>query len=350
MQIATRDEALIVDPLANGADLAPVEELIADPSIETIVHSGEQDLDIFFRRTGRVPRRIFDTQIAAALLGLGEQIGYAPLLERLLGVRVDKLETLTDWSKRPLTKEQTAYALDDVRHLHALRDALASRLGDKGRLSWLEEEVAFYEQVGTYRLDYREGWRRIPRARSLEPRVLAILRELVAWREELAQLRDVPRGRIVHDDILVEISRRAPRRPTDLSVFRGLHPSLIERDGQAIVAAVARGAALRESEWPSPAAGRSEDPEGAIVLDLLEVLLRARALEIEIAPSYLGTRRDLLDLLEFVRGRDPAKGKPRLLDGWRGVRVGADLVCLAEGRSSIAIDRGGGGVRVTERT
>jgi ribonuclease D len=341
IQVATRTESRIVDPLSRDADVTPIVELVADPSVETILHSGGQDMEILHRLSRRLPKNVFDTQIAAALLGMGEQIGYAALVERLCGVKLDKLETLTDWSRRPLTQAQVTYALDDVRHLFAVRDALKSELDARGRSSWAVEENAFYEAIDTYESDPREAWMRITRTRGLAGRGLAILREVAAWREETAQEDDEPRGRLATDDILVEIARRTPRSARDLGAIRGLHPNVIGRYGDAIVAAVERGAAVPEREWPAPASGRMDDPHAAVLLDFLEVVLRWRAARAEIAPSYVGSRRDLAELLEFERRAGPSVPvvePPSLLCGWRRELAGDEILAALRGEAQLFVD------------
>lgn len=338
MQLATRNEARIVDPLARDADLAPLHDLIADPAVEVVLHSGGQDLEILFRLARRLPRSVFDTQIAAALLNMGDQVGYGALVNGVLGVKLEKLETRTDWTRRPLTPAQTAYALDDVRYLLPLRDELRLRLQAKGRLSWLVEESAFYERIETYEPDTREAWRRVSRVRSLERRGLAILRELAAWREDTARKADEPRGRLASDEVLVEIARRAPVHARELSAIRGLHPGVIDRFGASMVAAVAAGAATPPEEWPESSPGPGGDPEGSALLDLLEIVLRLRAMEAQIAPSYLGARRDLVDLVEFERGQSAAGEKPSLLRGWRHELAGAALLSTLAGGTALRID------------
>src|SRR5262245_32928999 len=240
VQVSLPETPLLIDPLALPA-LDPLWDLVADASVEKIVHAGAQDMEIVFARSGLLPRNVFDTQVAAALLGMGDQIGYANLIGRVLGKRVKKGETITDWSIRPLSKAQVDYALDDVRYLHELRARLWERLAERGRESWLREEVEHYEVRDTYERDPQTLWMRISRMRSLDRRGLAVLRELAIWREEEAQRRDEPRGRIVADETLVEIARRAPKKPEDLKPLRTLHPRELARSGGGLVAAVRKG-------------------------------------------------------------------------------------------------------------
>ena len=352
VQVSTPDEALLIDPLAFD-ELDALWDVVADPKIEKIVHAGAQDMEIVFARSGLLPRNVFDTQIAAALLGLGDQIGYANLISRMLHRRLKKGETVTDWSIRPLSTAQIEYALDDVRYLHELRDRLWAKLSSMGRETWLREEVEHYEQRGTYERDPQTLWSRISRMRSLDARGLSVLRELAIWREEEAARRDEPRGRIVADETLVEIARRSPKRPEDLKPLRTLHPRELARSGPGLVAAVQRGLSAPEDTWPRLDPIHPEDERFSISVDLLEVVLRARALENEIAPSYLGTRADIARLIEATvgggkgrRGNKASDDEPLLLSGWRRGLVGDELVAFLEGRASLKIDEATGFVHV----
>lgn len=354
VQVSTPDESLLIDPLAFD-ELDSLWDVVADPSIEKIVHAGAQDMEIVWARSGQLPRNVFDTQIAAALLGLGDQIGYANLISRMLHRRLKKGETVTDWAIRPLSTGQVEYALDDVRYLHELRDKLWTKLSSMGRETWLREEVEHYEVRGTYERDPQTLWARISRMRSLDPKGLSILRELAIWREEEAARRDEPRGRIVADETLVEIARRAPRKPEDMKPLRTLHPRELARSGAALVAAVATGLKAPEDTWPRLDPIKPEDERFSISVDLLEVVLRARALENEIAPSYLGTRADIAQLIEVTVGsgsrRKSAKEtEPLLLTGWRRQLVGDELVAFLEGRASLKIDEATGFVHVLAAT
>ena len=352
VQVSTPDESLLIDPLAFD-ELDSLWDVVEDPKIEKIVHAGSQDMEIVFARSGKLPHNIFDTQIAAALLGLGDQIGYANLISRMLHRRLKKGETVTDWSIRPLSNAQVEYALDDVRYLHEIREKLWAKLKSMGRETWLREETEHYEERRTYERDPQTLWARISRMRSLDPRGLSILRELAIWREEEAQRRDEPRGRIVADETLVEIARRAPRKPEDLKPLRTLHPRELARSGPGLVAAVQRGAGAPESTWPRLDPIKPEDERFSISVDLLEVVLRARALENEIAPSYLGTRADIAQLIDHtVSGnrRRQDGPEPLLLTGWRRELVGDELVAFLEGRASLKIDEATGFVHVLAAT
>ncbi len=338
VQVSLPDTPLLIDPLALP-ELGPLWDLVADPAVEKIVHAGAQDMEIVFARSGLLPKNVFDTQVAAALLGMGDQIGYANLISRLLGKRVKKGETVTDWAIRPLSRAQVDYALDDVRYLHEVRARLWERLAERGREGWLREEVEHYEVRDTYERDPQTLWSRISRMRSLDRRGLAVLRELAIWREDEAQRRDEPRGRIVADETLVEIARRSPKKPEDMKPLRTLHPRELARSGEGLVEAVRLGLLCPDDDCPRLEPVRAEDDRFSITVDLLEVVLRARALEHEIAPSYLGTRADLAALIDGVRGTRPGRDTaPLLLAGWRKDLVGDELVAFLEGRATLRID------------
>jgi ribonuclease D len=347
---AEREEQLaIVDPL-KVRDLKPLFDLVADPEIETIVHSGSQDMEIVYQQGNVVPRNIFDTQIAAALVGFGEQPGYATLVDRIMGVKLGKLETITDWSRRPLTSGQEAYALDDVRYLLELRLQLGRKLETLGRVDWAREEMLHYEEEGTYERDLQRLYLRLPRTRALSRRGLAVLRDLAVWREKEAMARNEPRGRVVSDDVLLELARRVPRHIPDLTILRGLHPMEIKRSGNAIIETVAQAMRLPESEWPMPQFQRTDDPEVSLSVDLLEVWLRSRAAEMEIGPSYLGTRHDMAMLYAWAQGEPAGEEIIHLLTGWRREIVGDDLVDIAQGKASLHLEPASRRVVLTRRS
>ncbi len=342
VQVAVPALCTAIDPLA-GVDLDPLIELIFDPSIEKIVHAGWQDFEIFYARTGRVPESVFDTQIAAALAGVGEQVGYANLLDRALGISLGKVETYTDWSRRPLSPSQIEYALDDVRYLLPLWAKLTRMLEDLGRIEWLRDESRRYRDPAAYERDPRSQCLRLRGARHLPPVSLAVLQELAVWREEAAAERDVPRGRIVADEILVEIAKRCPRSISDLRPIRNFHPKVLERGGQKLLAAVARGLALPPERWPTLSKSRTDEPERALLADFLEAVVRLRAHDARIAPGYLATRAQINELVDAgLEGRspeDPETGSaPAVLSGWRRGLVGEDLLRALAGETDLGID------------
>jgi ribonuclease D len=338
VQLATPSEQVLVDPLALG-DLSPLWDRIADPKQLTLFHAGGQDMEIMFDRSGgRTPRHVFDTQIAAAMLGMGEQPGYADLVRRVLDVKLKKGERTTDWGKRPLSPAQVEYAIDDVRHLHALHANLWKRLQTQERADWLGEELEFYEHVSTYRRDPRSLWLRVSRHRSLDRRGLAILRELAIWREEAASRRDIPRNRVAADDVLIDLTRRKPQKPEDLAALRRLHPKEIERSAEALLTAVRRGVQCPDTELPRLPELRDDDSELNLIADLMAVFVKFKAREAKIAASYLGTKKDIVDLAYAASEGEIAATEIRLLQGWRRRLVGDELLLLLAGKLTLAAD------------
>jgi len=336
VQVATADVVALIDPLALP-ELGPLWELVADPAVQGVVHAGVQDFQIVFDATAKPPRNVFDTQIAASFAGHGDSISYAGLLARELGVRLAKKETMTDWSRRPLTPAQVEYALDDVRHLLPLRDRLAGKLRETGRLDWIAEEHGPYEQPATFARDPRRAWERLSKRKSLDRKALAVLREIAAWREETASARDVPRSRIVGDELLVEIAKRAPRNREALAALRSLHERVVQQHGDEILARVKRGLDVPPAERPEPPPLRSEDPARARLVDLMDLFVQVRARETGVGRNVLATRLDLDRALAVHWGEGDGE-PPAILRGWRGRLVGDDLRRLLDGEIVLGVD------------
>jgi ribonuclease D len=337
VQVSTPDLAAAVDPFEVG-DLAPLWELVVDPDVEVVVHAGAQDFQIAYDACGEPPRRVFDTQIAAAFAGFGDSISYAGLISREMGVRLSKRETMTDWSRRPLTDAQLAYALDDVHHLIPIRDRLRRKLAKQGRLAWIEEEQRGWESGDSLRRDPGRAWERLSRRRSLDRKALAVLREVAAWREETASQRDVPRNRVLGDDLIVEISRRAPKKLEQLRSIRNLPDRLVDRYGEDLLARVRDGLAVPRSEWPEPPIARSEDPVRARLVDLLDLLVQIRSRETGVARNILANRTDLDRVIGLHWGEDGDRPPPPILTGWRRELVGHDLGRLLDGEIVLGVD------------
>jgi ribonuclease D len=245
---------------------------------------------------------------------------------------------MTDWSGRPLTPSQLAYALDDVRHLLPLRHRLRERLRELGRLAWIQEEQGVWERAETFRRDPSRAWERLARRRSLDGRTLAVLRELAAWREEAASERDVPRNRVLGDDLLVEISRRAPKSADQLRAIRNLPPRATERHGEEILNRVRRGLEVPREQRPRPVLARSEDPARGRLVDLLDQLVLIRSRETGVARNILANRSDLDRVVAIHQGEDPGAELPAILQGWREELVGRDLRRLLDGEILLGVD------------
>jgi ribonuclease D len=329
VQIAGPQEAAAIDSLAPGIDLAPLHELMADTRVTKVFHAARQDVEIFFHLTAKIPAPLVDTQVAAMVCGFGDSVSYENLAAKLAGARIDKSSRFTDWAQRPLTDRQLQYALSDVTHLRPAYEHLARRLAKTGRGEWVAEEMAVLTSPSTYRLEPSESWRRI-KFRNDKPRALAILREIAAWREEEAQKRDLPRGRILKDETLCEIAAHAPRNVDDLARCRGLSRSIAEnKQGHAILAAVKRGLDIPAGELP-PVPPRRDLPAGlGPVIELLRVLLKMRCEDHEVAQKLVASADDL-ELIAADDGADvPA------LSGWRRDIFGADALALKHGQLAL---------------
>jgi ribonuclease D len=347
IQIAAEDCLAVVDFPAIGS-LDGLDELLADARLEKIVHAGRQDLELFYAHAGRMTVPVFDTQVAAAMVGYGTQIGYAQLVQRITGKKLDKSHTLTNWSQRPLTEEQIAYALEDVQFLLPIHDHLQQRLHALGRLDWVKEEFSRL-QLGPQdsARDPRMRYRRIRGWENLKPKAAAVLRELTAWREEEARRRNVPRGRVVRDELLLELARRTPDSLGVLRATRGLHPSEVERNGEAILTVIGRALALPTSEWPEVPRTRKSDPEADGLVDLLQAVLKARALEEKVAPTLLATASDLQALVDAKHHRE--KLDLPILSGWRRALAGDDLLRVLDGAVTVHVDPRTGKVRLAPK-
>jgi ribonuclease D len=333
VQVAGPEEAVAIDALAPELDLAPLLALMADPAVTKVFHAARQDIEIFYHMSGKVPSPLVDTQVAAMVCGFGDSVSYETLAGRLAGASIDKSSRFTDWAHRPLTERQLKYALEDVTHLRAVYEKLAQRLARTGRTDWVREEMTTLTDPHAYRLEPREAWRRL-KVRSEKPRFLAVLRELAAWREEEAQKRDLPRGRVIKDESLVEIAAHAPASVEDLARTRGLGRSVADgRQGAAILAAIARALALPDSEWPHPR-GRSELPANiGPVVELLRVLLKAKCEQHGVAQKLVANAADL----ELIAAGADGDAAVPALNGWRRELFGADALALKNGTLALAV-------------
>jgi ribonuclease D len=347
VQVAAGDVTAIIDYQAvQGLDR--LFDLLGDTRIQKVVHAGRQDLEIFSILSGSVPAPVFDTQVAAAMVGYGPQVGYAQLVRQVVGVTLEKSETFTNWAQRPLTEQQIDYALEDVRHLFALHDHLHGKLKALGRLEWVEEEFdRLLTLAGEESRDPRLRYQRIKGWEGLHPRARGILREIVAWREHEAKRRDRPRGRILRDEILVEIARRTPTTMLALGALRGIQPSQVEKYGEALIAAVKQGLSVQDHELPRVEKRKRIDPETAGLADLLGTALKVRAVEASIAPQLLATSADL-EAFALHRGKGPAEQLP-LMQGWRRQLAGEHLLKVLHGQLTVGYDPATGQVRLFER-
>ncbi len=333
MQMASPDEALVVDALAPDIDLAPFFALMADERVLKVFHAGRQDIEIVWHRAGLIPHPVFDTQIAAMVLGHGDSISYEQLVQRITGDYLDKSHRFTDWSRRPLSKAQIAYAISDVTHLRDIYLALSADLAKRGRIEWVNEEMEILTSPDTYRAEPERAWQRV-RTRARKPKELAVLMEVAAWREREAQSRDVPRGRVLKDDALGDIAVQAPTSMEKLAALRSL-PRGFERSkwGEAILQAVERGLARDLKSLPRIERSRAA-VNGAAIVELLKVLLRMTAERHAVAAKVIATVEDL----ERIAADDEAD--VAALKGWRRELFGEKALALKHGRLALAIESG----------
>lgn len=334
-----------VDPLE--VDPRPVVELVGDPEIETVFHAAQADLALLSRHFGIVARGIYDSQIAAAFLGLGDQIGYANLIDKLLGIPLDKGAQFTDWCRRPLTDEQLRYAFDDVRYLLQAWPELRARLEESGRLGWVVEETERLAESAATRTPPEEMYRRVKGWAKLRGKALGALQALAAWRERTALDGNRPPAWIVQDRSMIEIARRAPRNEGGLHGIRGVKEGTVRRHGREILDAVRRG-----HDSPPPRDDRSRPlPDAARAWSvLLSGLVNARAREAGIAPRFVGTRRDVEDLVRWwVEGDRSEEPDLPLLAGWRRELAGRALLQWLAGETAIEIDEASdAGIRLAD--
>jgi ribonuclease D len=329
IQVAAGDTAALIDPIAIQ-DLTPFLELLADPTKEKVFHAASQDLAIFYRLMGVPMAPVYDTQLAAALLGPDEQIAFVHLVERITGNRLRKEHSFTNWLQRPLAPGQIDYALDDVRYLIPVHQAQVKRLEEMGRTEWAREEFTRFERAETFAPQDPESlFLRIRNVDRLGGRTLAILQELVAWREETARAENIPSGRIARDEVMVELARRPPAELKQLRDIRGLTSQQAERFGRQMLNAVVEGSRRPVPKVP----GRTSFPSAMEpTVDFLFVCLRSLAVEKSVATGMVATRSDMSQLA--VRG---AEADISLMRGWRRGAFGEELLATLDGRATARI-------------
>lgn len=332
LQVATLEVAACVDPLALD-DLSPLLDVLLNPSVLKVFHSGRQDMEIFYHLCGKLPTPVFDTQIAAPLLGMGEQISYAALVAELLGVNLSKSHSRTDWSRRPLSPEQLRYAADDVVYLAQAYKAMLPRLEKLGRLDWLEEDFAEMADPALYDSPPELAWQRIGGAYQLKPRQLSVVQALAAWREQLARSQDLPRGWILKDDALFDLARQQPTNAEQLSHVRGLEARFVSRHGQALCRLIQEAAARPPQPFEMRGRSSKRTAEQEAVLDLLSSVVRLRAAQNTLNPTILAGHKDLEQLLD-------GETNAILRHGWRKTMVGDELSGVLRGELAVCVENG----------
>ena len=336
IQIADSEEAAAIDPLARGLDMTPLMDLLVNnEDVLKVFHAGGQDVEIIYNITGKTPHPIFDTQIAMMAISQSEQIGYSNLVESWLGFAIDKGARFTDWSRRPLTERQVDYAIGDVTHLAKIFPKMLVRLKKTGRGVWLNAEMEKLADPANYRNDPALSWHRI-KASGRNPAMLGRLKAIAAWREGEAQDKNIPRGRIVRDETLADIASHPPKTQSDLAKVRGLSAGWKDNEiGRRLMATIDAALPLPDDELPPRTArGAPLGKEGALVADLLKLLLKIRSREIDVASRLLARSDDLELLAAGVRKN------LSLLEGWRFDQFGRDALDLVEGKMAFAVVNG----------
>lgn len=332
IQVASTSETAIIDPLAEGIDLAPFLALLADPGVLKVFHGGRQDMEIFYQLTGSIPANIVDTQIAAMVLGFGDQIGYETLVKKTINKRVDKSSRFTDWSYRPLSEKQMRYAAEDVEFLIDVWKKVDAQLKKSGRADWIFDELDYLSDANGYKVEPMEMWRRI-RPPNTRPRTLAVLQAVAAWREREAQRINIPRGRIMKDETVAQLAAHPPHTADELSRVRQLSNGFANSDrGKQLLEHIQTALALPEEQcpqWPQ----RPELPQGtAPVADMIKVLMKHICEHENVAPKLIANSSDLEKLAAFGEDADiPA------LKGWRYDLFGKRALDLMNGKLAISL-------------
>lgn len=331
VQVGTPKEIGAIDPILIE-DLSPLARIFADERVTKVFHACGQDLEVILDGMGVTCASVFDTQVAAAFLGMRQQVSYASLVEAYAGVRLPKAESLTDWSRRPLDPEQLTYAEDDVRYLPGIYDRMVEQLVERDRLAWVQPEMAEATDPSHMHRDPREAYLRLKRSSSLTRRQLAIAREVCAWREQTAASHDVPRKWVLSDEVAVEVCKRAPRNRDRLRKIRGTD-QLSERDVHDLLDAVRAGEEVPGSACPQQERHAHPSAEVESVVDLMVALVRIVSEKSGIATQLIATRDDLV---EFAQDRS----KSRLATGWRHELAGKQLESLLEGSVGLTVRDG----------
>jgi ribonuclease D len=334
VQMAGPDEAAIIDALAPDFDLSPFFQLMADERVVKVFHAARQDVEIAWNLAKLIPKPMFDTQVAAMVLGYGDSISYDQLVQRITGDAIDKSSRFTDWSRRPLSPAQVAYAISDVTHLRDIYLKLKADLEAKNRLDWVEDEMKILTSPETYKQEPHNAWQRL-KTRVRKPKELAVLMEVAAWREREAQSRDLPRGRVLKDEVIAEIAHQQPKTPEALSHLRAL-PKGFERSkaGEAIVEAVRAGLARDPKTLPRLIRDRPISNGVSATVELLKVLLRMISEQHGVASKVIATVDDLQKI-----ALDDAADVPALT-GWRRAMFGEQALKLKRGELALAFEDG----------
>lgn len=337
IQVATADRLMLIDPQVCGP-LDTFWELMTSGKVEVVVHAGREEIRQCIRAGGSGPKRCFDVQIAAGLLGLGYPLGHASLVNQLLGANLSKTETLTDWRARPLTHHQIRYAYDDVRFLLPLYQRMKAKLEKFKRMEWAREEFNRLANIAADEAPNNlERWRKVKGTSSLHPRQLAVLRELFAWRQERAEVLDRPARTLIRDEIMVDIIKRDPKSASDLQGMRGL--GVARRDLEGLVAAIERGRKTPSEEWPKSPPKELDPPQLAVLVDFLQVVMGHLSLQLRLSSSLVCTMSDLRYIVKRALGERMNSHNSLLNEGWRARHVTPLLEAVLKGEYALQVGK-----------
>ena len=331
IQIASGERLACIDPLAIS-ELAPLAELLVKDSLLKVFHSSSQDLEILYQKFGQVPTPVFDTQLAAAVLGYNQQISYADLVQQVTGVELEKKHTRANWMRRPLSQEELDYAMDDVRYLMSVYETLNEKLESTRRFNWLEKDLIAMSDPLNYEVRMDQLWKRLKGVQKLKGVKLQIASELAQWREELAQRQNRPRRWIVKDEVIVELARQAPGDIGALSRIRDLSDKTVRRHGDRLLQIIAHAGQVDAAQWPQHDKVKNLNKQQLALGDCLMALCRVIADQNQVALATLATRKDIDNLLLNQKSS-------RLTQGWRFIMAGEQLLEFIHGQSSMSVDR-----------
>ena len=331
IQIASGDRLACIDPLAIS-ELSPLAELLVKDSLLKVFHSSSQDLEILYQKFGRVPTPVFDTQLAAAVLGYNQQISYADLVQQVTGVELEKKHTRANWMRRPLSREELDYAMDDVRYLMSVYEKLNEKLESTRRFNWMEKDLIAMSDPLNYEVRMDQLWKRLKGVQKLKGVKLHIASELAQWREQLAQRQNRPRRWIVKDEVIVELARQAPDDIAALSRIRDLSDKTVRRHGDRLLQIIARAGQVDAAQWPQHDKVKNLNRQQLALGDCLMALCRVIADQNQVALATLATRKDIDNLLLNQKSS-------RLTQGWRFTMAGEQLLEFIHGQSSISVDQ-----------
>jgi len=329
IQISNGDISACIDPLAIE-DFTPLKTLFSDTSITKVFHAAGQDMEVFFYRFGELPTPVYDTQVAATLQGLGDQIGYANLVQEMLGVELDKSHTRTDWLQRPLSEKQVLYAEDDVRYLAQIYPMQRAQLEKQGRLGWLDEDFRQIADPARFTPDLDAMWQRIKGNNKLKGVQLAILQELAKWREQLAMERDRPRRRAAADNVLLDIARLRPKNLQALTKIRGIPEPLVHKHGKEMLQCVVDAENLPQESWPRLSRAKRLNAQQEALVDALSAVIKLSAQQHQINVTTLTSRKELESLIRGER-------ELNILSGWRRHHGGDQLLAFLNGESTLQV-------------